>query len=80
MLNGEDYPWLRRNKQRTQEKKKWRLSDLHNYYDDAFDLEYHCSYMWRNEMPFVTDEFSSETLILQKRLSVLFTKCIQLLP
>ena len=56
LLNDEDYPWLRRNKQRTQAKKKWRLS-LHNYYDDAFDLEYHCSYMWRNEMPFVIDEF-----------------------
>ena len=30
--------------------------------------------------PFVTDEFSSETLILRKRLSVLYTKCIHLLP
>jgi hypothetical protein len=30
--------------------------------------------------PFVTDEFSSETLILRKRLSVLYTKCIQFLP
>ena len=29
--------------------------------------------------PFVTDEFSSETLILRKRLSILFTKCIHLL-
>ena len=28
---------------------------------------------------FVTDEFSSETLILRKRLSVLYTKCIQFL-
>ena len=30
--------------------------------------------------PFVTDEFSSETLILRKRLSILFMKCIHLLP
>ena len=30
--------------------------------------------------PFVTDEFSSEILILQKRLSILYTKCIQFLP
>ena len=30
--------------------------------------------------PFVTDEFPYETLILRKRLSVLYTKCIQLLP
>ena len=29
--------------------------------------------------PFVTDEFSYETLILLKRLSVLYTKCIQFL-
>ena len=29
--------------------------------------------------PFVTDEFSFETLILPKRLSVLYTKCIQFL-
>ena len=28
----------------------------------------------------VTDEFSSETLILRKRLSSLYTKCIQFLP
>ena len=76
LLNDEDYPRLRRNKKRTQAKKKWRLS-LHNYYDDEFDLEYHCSYMWKNEMPFVTDEFSSETLILRKRLSILYMKCIQ---
>ena len=27
--------------------------------------------------PFVTDDLSSETLILRKRLSVLYTKCIQ---
>ena len=27
-----------------------------------------------------TDEFLSETLILRKRLSVLYTKCIQFLP
>ena len=27
--------------------------------------------------PFVTDEFSSETVILRKRLSSLYTKCIQ---
>ena len=79
LLNDEDYPWLRRNKQRTQAKKKWRFP-LHNYYDDAFDLEYHYSYMWRNEMPFVTDEFSSETLILRKRLSILYMKRIQFLP
>ena len=30
--------------------------------------------------PFLTDEFPYETLILRKRLSILFTKCIQLLP
>ena len=30
--------------------------------------------------PFVTDEFSSKTLILRKRLSVLYMKCIQFLP
>ena len=30
--------------------------------------------------PFVTDEFPYETLILRKRLSVLYTKCIQFLP
>ena len=66
LLNDEDYPWLRRNKQRTEAKKKWILS-LHDYYDDAFDLEYHCSYMWRNEMPVVTDEFCSETLIPQNK-------------
>ena len=29
--------------------------------------------------PFVTDEFLYETLILRKRLSVLYTKCIQFL-
>ena len=29
---------------------------------------------------FVTDEFSSETLLLRKRLSILYTKCIQFLP
>ena len=29
--------------------------------------------------PFVTDEFPYETLILRKRLSVLYTKCIQFL-
>ena len=79
LINDEDYAWLRRNKEMTQAKKKWRLS-LHNYYDDAFDLEYHCSYMWRNKMHFVTDEFFSETLILQKRLSTLYMKCIQFLP
>ena len=62
LLNDEDYPWLRHNKQRTEAMKKWILS-LHDYYDDAFDLEYHCSYMWRNEMSVVTHEFSSETLI-----------------
>ena len=28
----------------------------------------------------VTDEFSSETLILRKRLSSFYTKCIQFLP
>ena len=28
----------------------------------------------------VTDEFSSETLILRKRLSSLYTKCLQFLP
>ena len=79
LLNDEDYPWLRRNKQGTHAKKKWRLS-LHNYSDDGFDLEYHYSYMSRNEMPFVTFEFSSETVILRKRLSILYTKCIQFLP
>ena len=26
LINDEDYPWLRRNKQMTQAKKKWRLS------------------------------------------------------
>ena len=26
LINNEDYPWLRRNKQMTQAKKKWRLS------------------------------------------------------
>ena len=76
LINDEDYPWLRRNKQRTQAKTKWRLS-LHHYYDDASDLEYPC--MWRNEMPSVTDEFPYETLISQNRLSVLYTKCIQFL-
>ena len=30
--------------------------------------------------PFVTDEFPDEILILWKRLSVLYTKCIQFLP
>ena len=30
--------------------------------------------------PFVTDEFPYEILILRKRLSVLYTKCIQFLP
>ena len=30
--------------------------------------------------PFVTDKFPYETLILRKRLSVLYTKCIQFLP
>ena len=30
--------------------------------------------------PFVTDEFPYETLIRRKRLSVLYTKCIQFLP
>ena len=30
--------------------------------------------------PFVTDEFPYETLILRKKLSVLYTKCIQFLP
>ena len=30
--------------------------------------------------PFVTDEFPYETLILRKRLSVLYTKCVQFLP
>ena len=30
--------------------------------------------------PFVTDEFPYETLILRKRLSVFYTKCIQFLP
>ena len=30
--------------------------------------------------PFLTDEFPYETLILRKRLSVLYTKCIQFLP
>ena len=30
--------------------------------------------------PCVTDEFPYETLILRKRLSVLYTKCIQFLP
>ena len=30
--------------------------------------------------PFVTDEFPYKTLILRKRLSVLYTKCIQFLP
>ena len=30
--------------------------------------------------PFVIDEFWSETLILRKRLSILYTKCIQFLP
>ena len=29
---------------------------------------------------FVTDEFSCETLIPRKRLSILYTKCIQFLP
>ena len=50
LLNDEGYPWLRRNKQRTQAKKKWRLC-INNYYDDAFDVEYHCSYIWTNEIP-----------------------------
>ena len=30
--------------------------------------------------PFVTDKFPYETLILRKKLSVLYTKCIQFLP
>ena len=30
--------------------------------------------------PFVIDEFSSETLILRRRLSSLYTKCIQFFP
>ena len=34
----------------------------------------------KNEIPFVTDEFPYETLILRKRSSVLYTKCIQFLP
>ena len=34
----------------------------------------------KNWNPFVTDEFSSETLTLWKRLSSLYTKCIQFLP
>ena len=50
LLNDEDYPRLRCNKQRTQAKKKWRLS-INNYYDDAFDVEYHCGYIWTNESP-----------------------------
>ena len=50
LLNNVDYPWLRRNKQGTHVKKMGRLY-LHNYSDDAFDLEYHCSYMWTNEIP-----------------------------
>ena len=36
-----------------------------------------CSKNWN---PFVIDVFSSETLILRKRLSILYTKCIQFLP
>ena len=35
---------------------------------------------FKKKNPFVTDEFSSETLILRKRLSILQTKCIQFLP
>ena len=34
----------------------------------------------KNWNPFVTHEFSFEALILRKRLSVLYTKCIQFLP
>ena len=34
----------------------------------------------KNWNPFVIDEFSSETLILRKRLSSLYTKCIQFFP
>ena len=34
----------------------------------------------KNWNPFVIDEFSSEILILRKRLSILYTKCIQFLP
>jgi hypothetical protein len=34
----------------------------------------------KNSNPFVTDEFSSETLILRKGLSSLYTKFIQFLP
>ena len=35
---------------------------------------------FRKWNPFVTDEFPDEILILWKRLSVLYTKCIQFLP
>ena len=34
----------------------------------------------KNWNPFVTDEFSSKTLTLRKRLSSSYTKCIQFLP
>ena len=37
-------------------------------------------YVQKKWNPFVTDEFPYETLILRKRLSVLYTKCIQFLP
>ena len=34
----------------------------------------------KNWNPFVTDEFPYQTLILRKRLSSLYTRCIQFLP
>ena len=39
-----------------------------------------CTKLLKYWNSFVTDEFSSETLILPKRLSSLYTKCIQFLP
>ena len=66
LINDEDYPWLRRNKERTQAKKKWRLCpQLLWWYHDNFQ-PFRSSF----EMPIVTDKFPYEILILRKKLSV----------
>ena len=44
LINDENYPWLRRNKQNDTSEEKVKTFSR-NYYDDAFDLEYHCSNM-----------------------------------
>ena len=64
---------------------KWSQKGLQNWWCGFEWCILNTEKLWSSNKfkkwnPFVTDEFPYETLILRKRLSVLYTKCIQFLP